>query len=167
MSARCQPFRGKRLDKRTIRQIKEAERLAGRLTITQGSCNRGGVAASAGTHDGEGVVDFSVRGLNRKQIRRRIRALRRVGLWAWLRPTIPGVWGEHIHAVSVGNRDLARLAKSQIKDARRGRNGLASHALDPHRGMGLPVITWRHYRKAHRGKRITACTYCRNKVPGR
>lgn len=161
----CTPFRGVRLDKRTQRQVKEAERIAGKLTITQGSCNPGGVAASGGTHDGEGVVDFSVRGLTPRQIRRRVRALRRVGLWAWYRPAIPGVWGPHIHAVSVGNPRLAPLAKSQILDARRGRNGLRGHALDPHRGMGLPVITWQHYLLKHKLQRVKVCKGCRDRIP--
>ena len=164
--ARCKPFRGVLLDPRTIAQVIEAERLAGKLTLTQGSCNRGGVAASGGTHDGEGAVDVSVRGLTSKQVRRRVRALRRVGLWAWFRPALPGVWGPHIHAVSVGNKDLSPLARTQILDARRGRNGLRGHALDPHRAMRLPVINFQHYKRAHKGKRIAVCDQCRDRIPG-
>lgn len=165
MSAQCRPFRGHRADIRLIRQIREAERLGGKLKLTQGACNKGGVSASGGTHDGEGVADFSTRGLTEAQKRRRVKALRRVGLWAWIRRAIPGVWSEHIHCVSVGNPDLAPLAKSQIRDARRGRNGLASHLLDPHRGMHLPVISWNHYVRYHKGRSITRCSHCRNLVP--
>lgn len=167
MTARCLPFRGVRADTRLQRQIREAERLGGKLTITQGSCNGGGVSASAGTHDGEGAADFSTRGLNEKQKRRRVRALRRVGLWAWIRRAIAGVWKEHIHAESVGNPDSSAGAKKQIADARRGRDGLAGHRLDPHRGMGLPVITWRHYVRFHKGKHRSVCDHCRDLVPAR
>lgn len=164
MTARCLPFRGYRADTRLQRQIREAERLAGKLTITQGSCS-GGVAASVGIHKGEGTADFSTKGLTEKQKRRRVRALRRVGLWAWLRRAIAGLWNEHIHAASVGNPDLSPGAKKQIADARRGRNGLADHGLDPHRGMGLPVINFRHYLRRHKGRGITVCDGCRDLVP--
>lgn len=167
MAPRCKPFRGVRLDPRTIAQVIEAERLYGaRFTLTQGSCNRGGVRASAGTHDGEGCVDLSVRGLNSTQIRRMVRACRRVGLWAWYRPALPGVWSPHIHAVSIGNPDLAPIARTQVLDARRGRNGLAGHALDPHRAMRLPVINFAHYKRAHKGKRRAVCPECRDRIPG-
>lgn len=142
----------------TARMIKEAERISGcNLIVTQGSYNVGGVAASAGTHDGGGVVDFAVGGLTLKQINKRIRALRTVGFAAWHRSAIPGVWGEHIHAVAGGTYDLAPLAKAQWIDYRLGRNGLKGHAADRHLkmmvGHGGTVHTWtwsqyKHHRDA-------------------
>ncbi|WP_262403632.1 peptidoglycan-binding protein [Actinomadura sp. CNU-125] len=49
---------------RTQRMLAEAERLLGRgLVLEQGSYNPGGDPTSAGTHDGGGVVDISVRGM--------------------------------------------------------------------------------------------------------
>ena len=141
---------GHRTNLRTAKMIREAERISGaNLLVTQGSYNKGGVAASAGTHDGGGVVDFSVRGLSMRQINRRVRALRTVGFAAWYRSAIPGVWGPHIHAVAMGTRDLAPLARLQVLDYRHGRNGLRGHQLDRHRNMHVPVQTWEQY-KRHR-----------------
>lgn len=138
-------------NRRTARMLAEAERLGGALRITQGSYNRGGVAASAGTHDGGGVLDLSVRALTLTQINRRVHALRTVGFAAWHRPALPGLWGPHIHAVAVGTRDLAPIAARQVAALRRGRDGLAGHGLDRHRAMRLPVTTWENYR--HRARR--------------
>lgn len=138
---------GHRTNKRTANMVREAEKLGGPLLVTQGSYNAGGVAASGGTHDGGGVLDFSVRGLSMTQINRRVRGLRTVGFAAWYRSPIPGVWGPHIHAVAGGTRDLAPLARLQWVDYKRGRNGLRGHALDRHRGMRVPVQTWEQYKR--------------------
>lgn len=139
---------GHTTNRRTARMAAEAERLGGPLRITQGSYSNS-VGASAGTHDGGGVLDFSVRALTLTQINRRVRALRTVGFAAWYRPALPGIWGPHIHAVAVGTKDLAPVAARQVAALRRGRDGLAGNALDRHRGLGLPVTTWERY-KAHR-----------------
>ena len=142
-------YRGVVTNRRTARMLAEAERIYGaRITLTQGSYSTG-VAASAGTHAGGGVVDISVRGLTLSQINQLVRALRLVGFAAWYRSPLPGVWGAHIHAVAVGTRDLAPAARNQVAALRAGRNGLANHGLDRHRKMNLPVITWEHY-KRHR-----------------
>lgn len=140
-------FRGHRLDARTARMIEAAEKLGGPLSLTQGAYNGGGVEASGGTHDGGGVSDFSVKGLTRKQINRRVRALRRVGFAAWHRTPDEGPWAAHIHAVAVGCKDLSPVAARQVTALRRGRNGLRSDRLDRHRGMNLPVITWETYQQ--------------------
>lgn len=140
---------GHTTNRRTARMLAEAERIGGPLRITQGSYNNS-VGASAGTHDGGGVLDLSVRGLTMTQINRRVRALRRVGFAAWYRPALPRVWGPHIHAVAVGTNDLAPAAARQVAALRRGRDGLAGNNLDRHRGMGLPVVLWEDYKKARR-----------------
>jgi hypothetical protein len=95
------------------------------LTITQGSYNAGGVSASAGTHDGGGVVDLSAYDHERK-----VRELRRTGFAAWYRPAIAGLWPEHIHAVLIGNKKLAPAAKNQVAEYMAGRNGLADRGPD-------------------------------------
>jgi hypothetical protein len=95
------------------------------LTILQGSYNAGGVGASAGTHDGGGAVDLSPVNAAAK-----VHALRKVGFAAWHRSAIPGVWGEHIHAVLVGNVRLAPAAAAQVVDYRNHRDGLAGHSPD-------------------------------------
>lgn len=139
-------YRGRfRLGRRTIRMVGAAEKRGGPLTLTQGGFNRGGVAASGGTHDDDGVVDFSTRGLTHTQKLRRVRALREVGFAAWLRTADEGPWGEHIHAVAVGEPNLAPVAARQVAALRAGRNGLRSNRADRHRGMRIPVRTFEDY----------------------
>lgn len=120
-------FRGKTVDHLTMAALQECERRLGYdLTIVQGSYNAGGVSASAGTHDGGGVVD-----LLEWDHQRKCRVLREVGFAAWYRPTIPGLWNAHIHAVLVGHDRLAASAERQVAAYRAGRNGLANNAADP------------------------------------
>lgn len=121
-------FRGRVMDKKTQAFLRAMEqRLGYELTIVQGSYNAGGVSASAGTHDGGGVVD-----LVSWDHRRKVRVARELGAFAWFRPDLPGVWGEHVH---LGIRDHGRLssaAKAQQAgfDADPARNGLANNAVD-------------------------------------
>jgi hypothetical protein len=138
---------GFQTDARTAAMVTEAQKLGGPLRITQGSYSRG-VAASAGTHDGGGVIDFSVRGLTLSQINRRVKALRQVGFAAWHRLPAEGPWSAHLHAVAVGCPDLAPLAAGQVESLRRGRNGLRGQGLDRHRGLGVKVTTWEAYKRA-------------------
>lgn len=102
-----------------------AKRLGYDLTITQGSYNAGGVAASAGTHDGGGVVD-----LDPWDHANKVRELRRTGFFAWHRPAIPGLWSEHIHAGLIGDTKMSPAAKAQVLDYMAGRNGLADGGPD-------------------------------------
>lgn len=151
MACECVTFRGKKMDERTARMIVRCEiDFEVKLVLTQGCCNRGGVAASAGTHDCEGVVDFSVNGLTMSQVNKLIRALRKIGFAAWYRPYIAGLWGAHIHAVAVGCRNLPAIAARQVTALRQGLDGLASRKPDPHRGLDLPVITFEKYLAAKR-----------------
>lgn len=146
MACRCSDFRGHRLDERAQHQVLAMEAILGRrVVITQGCCNKGGVAASVSTHDCEGVVDFSTGGLSESQKNKQVRAGRIVGLWGWVRKPSEGPWEEHHHAVSVGCLHLAPAAARQVAAARRGRNGLANNGLDRHRGLGLPVVSWEQY----------------------
>lgn len=137
-------FRGHRADPRSVRMIRAAEAVGGPLTITQGSYSRS-VGASAGTHSGGGAFDFSVRGLTNAQINRRVAALRTVGFAAWHRLPSQGPWPAHIHAIAVGCTDLSPQAARQVTALRNGRDGLADNGPDPHRGLGLPVVTFEHY----------------------
>jgi hypothetical protein len=121
-------YRGRLMDRKTMAFLQAMEaKLGYPLTVIQGCYNAGAVSASAGTHDGGGVVD-----LVSWDARRKVRAARELGAFAWFRPDLPGVWGEHIH---LGVRDHGRLspaAKSQqtAYDADPARNGLASNAMD-------------------------------------
>lgn len=124
-------FRGHTFDARTIAMIRWAEKRAGfTFTIAQGSYNTGGVAASAGTHDGGGAVDFSVRSLDKAQVLALLRALKDAGFAAWHRDARAGVWGEHVHAIAIGCKDLAPIAARQVRSFDDKRDGLASNGPD-------------------------------------
>lgn len=110
-----------------------APRRASPVYVTQGSYNRGGVRASAGTHDGGGAIDLSVRGLSRSERQALVRALREAGFAAWLR-TRPTFSVDHVHAIAIGDPDLPAAARSQVADYFAGRDGLSGHGPDPHGG---------------------------------
>lgn len=117
---------GKTVDRMTDAALKAAERRLGyALTITQGSYNQGGVSASAGTHDGGGVVDLMPFDHDEK-----VKALRAVGFAAWYRPTIAGLWPAHIHAVLIGHPALAPSAARQVTAYLARNDGLASNNAD-------------------------------------
>lgn len=119
-------YHGKTVDQMTKQALQAVEKKLGyTLTILQGSYHKG-VGASAGTHDGGGVVDLAPYDHVRK-----VRAARQVGFAAWYRPAIPGVWPNHIHMVLIGNARLAPIAASQVIDYRNHRSGLKGHVHDP------------------------------------
>lgn len=119
-------YDGNRVDWLTRAALEEtAQRLGYDLTITQGSYNAGGVSASAGTHDGGGVVDLAP-----AKHADKVRELRRTGFAAWYRPAIAGLWPAHIHAVLIGNRKLAPVARRQVDAYLAGRDGLAGNRPD-------------------------------------
>lgn len=124
-------WRGFKFDPRTVKMIQWAEAQAGfRFRISQGAYSTG-VAASAGTHDGGGVVDFSTRLMTPKRRERMLRTLKDAGFAAWYRTKADGFDSPHVHAVAIGCKDLAALAKSQVTDYDKGRSGLKGHAVDP------------------------------------
>ena len=125
------PFRGVTMNRRTVAALKWAEKRAGfPFGIAQGSYHAG-VAASAGTHNGGGVIDVRVQGRTELEIAIMLRALKDAGFCAWRRYNVPGLWGPHIHAVLRGDPELAPLAKAQVLDYDAGNDGLASHRKDP------------------------------------
>jgi hypothetical protein len=136
-------------DARTAAMLTEAQRLAGfNWLYAQGSYNGTAVAQSAGTHAGGGVVDIrTVPMRSRSQKLAAVRALRRVGFAAWLRPYVENLWGEHIHAVAIGCPDLAPAASRQVAAYYQGRDGLAGNRPDPHADLGVKPTTWEAYSK--------------------
>jgi len=115
-------------------------RLGFNLRVLQGSYNRGGVSASAGTHDGGGAVDVSPT-RNPSQV---VRALREVGFAAWHRLPSQGPWTEHIHAIAIGDPEMSSGAHAQVSAYYNRRNGLANNGPDdgPHLS---PIPTWPIY----------------------
>lgn len=146
-------YNGKLMDNKTMYGVKVAERRLGYpLTITQGCYNPGGVGASAGTHDGGGVVDLAPYDWENK-----VRVLRDLGWAAWHRVPAEGPWPEHIHAVMIDHGTLSPAAAAQVNDERigyrYGRNGLANGGADtfPYRPDPIPVFD---YPAAVRDERI-------------
>lgn len=117
-------WRGRTFNLRTVAMIEAVERKVGfEIPISQGSYSTT-VEASGGTHDGGGAVDW---GSTSPEV---VLAARQVGFAAWLRDPTQGPWPWHIHAIAIGDSDLASLAASQVTSYRSGRNGLASNGLD-------------------------------------
>ncbi|MFG1997718.1 peptidoglycan-binding protein [Spirillospora sp. NPDC048911] len=130
---------------RTKKMLAEASRLLGgrKIVLDQGSYNPGGDPTSVGTHDGGGVVDISVKGMNAATRTKVARELRRVGFAAWVRSPKQGNWPWHIHATAISDPDLAGQAQPQVSDYYFGKNGLANHAKDD--GPKMTFRTWEEY----------------------
>ncbi|MDX6253392.1 MAG: hypothetical protein QOF10_6752 [Kribbellaceae bacterium] len=142
-------WRGFQLNKRTVAMVQVAEKLAKfQFTIMQGSYNKGGVSASAGTHDGGGAIDVAVADLSPAQRKAVVLALRQVGFAAWQRTPSQGRWPFHIHAIAVGDKDLSRGAAHQALEYRRCKNGLANRGTDDG-PPGYYGMTWELCQKFH------------------
>lgn len=145
-------WRGVLVDTRTAAMLDAVAAATGDAYVhpTQGSYNRGGVSASAGTHDGCGAVDIAAANLSPAQRDRVVRECRRVGFAAWLRTPAQSSWPFHVHAIAVqpgGKPDRGCLsfgAHSQVIDYYEGRNGLASRGPDdgPRQYVGT---VWEEY----------------------
>ncbi|SNT65092.1 hypothetical protein SAMN05216276_11642 [Streptosporangium subroseum] len=134
------------VDNRTRSMLAEAKRLLGRdLVLLQGSYNPGGDPTSAGTHDGGGVVDISVKGMSSATRTAVVRALRTVGFAAWVRSPDQADWPWHIHAAAINDTDLSGQAQHQIGDYYLGLNGLAGRGPDD--GPKVAIRTWEEYRR--------------------
>jgi hypothetical protein len=137
---------GSTLNRRTNRMKMAAAKLLGgcKFVVTQGSYNAGGVAESAGTHDGGGAVDIAVTsGCGARP--NAVRALRTVGFAAWFRPFIPDLWDAHIHAIAVNDTELAAGASAQVSEYYRGFDGLSGDGHDA--GPQVPKLTWEQYKR--------------------
>lgn len=122
-------YGGKTVNVRTREMLRLAAAWAGvTIELTQGSYNRG-VSASAGTHDGGGVVDVDVDAWGATTRAKVVQALRKAGFAAWLRTPADG-FAYHIHACAIGDREMASGARSQVQAYFNGRNGLANNRAD-------------------------------------
>ncbi|WP_027345449.1 peptidoglycan-binding domain-containing protein [Hamadaea tsunoensis] len=141
-------YRGVQMNTRTQSMLLAAEGLLGRtLTITQGSYNPGGEAASAGTHDGGGVLDIGVDGMTAATRTAVAKQLRVVGFAAWVRNPSQGDWPYHIHAVAISDTDQSPAAQHQVGDYYLGLNGLANRAADDGPAVS-PILTWEEYQRS-------------------
>lgn len=125
-------WHGKTVDHRSKYLLELVEKKLGfELYCHQGSYNTA-VSQSAGTHDGGGAIDVSIRPLNSSTNRAEeiVKVLRQFGWAAWWRHPWQGDWGDHIHAVECGNRLLSDGARWQVEEYKAGRNGLASRSAD-------------------------------------
>jgi hypothetical protein len=154
-------YRGKLLNTRTIAMLEAAEeRLGYSLHVMQGSYNRGGVSASAGTHDGGGALDVSATS-NQSKV---VRALREVGFAAWHRLPSQGPWGEHIHAIAIGDPDLSSGARTQVREYYAGQNGLANHRRDDGPRLS-PIPVWPVRKKTISLKNVRAAFSSKAEYP--
>ncbi|MGW6257609.1 peptidoglycan-binding domain-containing protein [Streptomyces sp. NPDC055085] len=134
-------YGGRTVNQRTKVMLQAAaDKYGHSLTLVQGSYNRGGVSASAGTHDGGGVVDVNVTGLSTASRNAIVLALRKAGFAAWLRTPAEG-FQYHIHACAIGDREMAPVARDQVRAYFNGRNGLAGNGRDTFTG-GRPYPAW-------------------------
>lgn len=141
-------FRGHRMTTAVRDAILAAEQRAGfTFIITQGGFNRGGVLASAGTHDGD-AADFRTWHLTQAQVAKMISSLRWAGFAAWYRTTSTAHYGvrphgfahRHVHAVPNGWGSPSSGAVAQAIAYRRGFDGLRAMGTD--KGGPGHVSTW-------------------------
>jgi hypothetical protein len=131
--AKYELWRGVRVNPESVPSLDAIALMSGpnvRISPTQGGFNRGGVSASAGTHDGGAAVDLSVAGWSQAQIDAVVRLMRECGWAAWYRPYLRNVWPSHIHGIRVDDSTASRGAKLQVIDYMNGRNGLANRGRD-------------------------------------
>lgn len=112
--------------------------------VVQGSYNAGGVQASAGTHDGGGALDLSVFGWTASFKDFVVRQGRLAGFADWHRVPSQGPWGEHIHAIAIGDPELSQGARQQVVEYRQGQDGLADHGRDD--GPRVVILLYPHTR---------------------
>lgn len=128
---------GEQLDSYTAQAVAQTKAIykvlggTGSVTIAQGSYNAGGVAASAGTHDGGGAVDFSLTVKNSKNWQILQKAARMCMFAAWHRTPDQGPWGDHVHSILIGNTKASAGAKAQVTDYYAHKSGLVGHRPDP------------------------------------
>ena len=141
---------GKTLSRRFWALIDEVEKEVGfELRLMQGAYNKGGVSQSAGTHDGSGAADFSVRKadgtlMTEKEAIKVVVAFRKWFGIAWLRSPKFGwparLGGPHIHVILADEPGLSYGARRQVINYNNRQNGLASRARDP-----FPRPAQRHF----------------------
>lgn len=122
-------WRGVTLDRRTAAQLEWAEKRAGIDVLPSQGSFRPATSYSGSTHTGSGAVDIRVVHLTDRQRRRLVHALKDAGMAAWYRPP-SAAWGAHVHALSIGSREMSPSARWQVAQYLAGRSGLVSNGYD-------------------------------------
>ena len=144
-------YHGVTLNVRTRELLQRAEKISRSLggpssfALSQGSYHPG-VGASAGTHDKGGVLDIRIGNYSHATADKMVKALRMAGFAGWRRGVNDGL-PPHIHAVAIGDRQAAPLAKGQWHEYFRGGDGLKGNRRDIHltstgHNVGRPVPAW-------------------------
>ncbi|XVX19859.1 peptidoglycan-binding protein [Actinomycetota bacterium] len=152
IGSRHDNYRGVRVNTRTKKMLAAADaKVPFAIYLSQGSYRYpNGASASAGTHDGGGVVDISVGNMTTTQRWQAVKALRQVGFAAWYRTSAQG-FTPHIHAVAIGDTDLWQANglytnRDQVGDYYKGRTGLASNGPDnTPTSYRVPFTWWERY----------------------
>ncbi len=132
---------GRTLNRRTILMLKAAQARLGdavRLGVLKGSYVKAD-RRGAHPHMGGGVVDLSLGDASPAAIERAVLALREVGFAAWCRSRAAE---PHVHAVAIGDRDMAPAAWWQVKAFFLGRDGRTRGGEDPHRATRAQSPAW-------------------------
>lgn len=105
----------------------------GTVGIAQGSYHAG--PNSGGTHLGGGALDLTCSVQTDRNYRILQKAARLCMCAAWWRKPLYRdgklVWSHHVHLIVIGDKEMSSEAAAQIRDYYAGRDGLASHALEP------------------------------------
>jgi hypothetical protein len=111
-----------------------------KIRLAQGSFSNS-VGASAGTHDGDAVVDIRTTGvgLSTSETTALNKALRDAGFASWIRDQRDGM-PPHIHACLIADPEMAPGAKAQVGDFDKGLNGLRNRAKDRNSYRHKPKI---------------------------
>ena len=141
---------GVTLNRRTAAMMEAAIELMGEppTAVYQGSYSTD-VAASSTTHAGGGAIDCW-----HPDHQRFVLCMRRVGFAAYFRPELwrdgERIWGNHIHAIAIGDTTMSPAAAEQVVDYYLGRNGLADHGPDTDpRIVPIPVFDYDEWKEAH------------------
>jgi hypothetical protein len=126
---------GQTLNRRTLavyRQIAVVYKTlggTGNVRLVQGSYTSSN-SLSAGTHDGGGAFDLmpSVETNHNYDILQK--AARFCCVAAWHRSPADGPWGDHVHGIVLGDKQMSSGAASQVRDYYAHRSGLVGHVAD-------------------------------------
>lgn len=136
-------FEGITLNRRTVAFVQQVRQVyadlggTGKIHLIQGSYNKGGVAASAGTHDGGGAYDARPEVEITHNWQTLQKANRLCGGASWERQAIPGVWEHHVHTIVIGDKEMSPAALKQVQDYHAHLDGMADHAHD---GTWRPTV---------------------------